>query len=279
MCNDAYINLIEDARAYYNSAAPEIRNIKGKEGLFDLVWCDDLKEEINLWTCWQGRGQNKAKVMIVGQDFGNYKDSEYYEDYKRIAHSSFADKVNGSKEYIEFVIRSKSPTDKTLIQLTKKCLGNKYSADIPANENLFFTNLCLGYRTGRIFSGGDVYSLLKHDSIFLKRLIEIKKPEIVICLGADTYLAALTGIVDETTRDGLSDYYERIGSDFWNLLDHKDNMKELKIAGHSFKIFGVSHTGSNGRINRKRLSEAHKDDDISAVELMEQDWKEIAKYL
>ncbi len=276
---EPYIKLIDDVREYYTSNLPELKNIKGDKGLFDLKWCPDLKDEINIWNYWQGRGQKKANIMVVGQDFGNYEGSKAYEDYKKWMRTPETQAKAASQEYIERIKGFNSPTDKGLIKLTTDCLGKTYSASIPGNENLFFTNLCLGYRLSNTISGGNVFTFLKHDSIYLKRLIEIKQPEVVICLGADTYLASLTGLVDLSNYDKYRDYFGQIDSDFWSLLDKGDNSRDISIAGHSITVFGVAHTGSNGRINRKRLSKKHRNSKKSAFDLMQEDWKRIKGFI
>ena len=40
-----------------------------KTDLFE--WCPDC-QEINLWTYWQGKDAKDVKIMVVGQDWGNY---------------------------------------------------------------------------------------------------------------------------------------------------------------------------------------------------------------
>lgn len=217
--------------------------------------------------------------MVVGQDFGNYEEAKAYGYFKNWMKTPEAQSKSVSQKYIEWIKGSNSPTDKNLIKLTNDCLGETYSAEIPGNENLFFTNLCLGYRSGYTISGGNVFAYLKHDSIYLKRLIEIKQPEIVICLGADTYLASLTGMVDVSDYDKYSEYFRLIDSDFWSLLDNSDNSRDISVTGRSITFFGVAHTGSNGRINRKRLSKKHRNSGKSALDLMHEDWRRIKRFI
>lgn len=271
--SDKYIKLIEDVRAYYESGAPELRNIKNDAALFDLEWCEDLSQEINLWNYWQGKGQEKVEIMIVGQDFGNCNAEFLKELFK---HGDNAE--SASQFYIDKIIHGISPTDKNLINLTSDSFGKEYSAAIAANKHLFFTNLCLGYRSVAKISGGNMSAYLRHDSIYLKRLIDIKRPELVICLGADTYLAAITGLSDCYAQNDYEEYCKKINDDFWNLLDQKNNHRDFITGDHAFTVFGVSHTGSNGMINRKRLSKKHRDSKIKSRELMSEDWKNIAEY-
>lgn len=271
--SDKYIKLIEDVRAYYESGAPELRNIKNDDALFDLEWCKELFQEINLWNFWQGKGKEKTEIMIVGQDFGNCDPKFLKELFKRSGNAESA-----SQFYIDEIKHGKSPTDKNLIKLTNDSLGKEYSAGMAANKHLFFTNLCLGYRSVAKISGGNMSAYLRHDSIYLKRLIGIKRPELIICLGADTYLAAITGLSDCYAQKDYEEYCKKINDDFWSLLDQKDNHRDFITEDYTFTVFGVSHTGSNGMINRKRLSKKHRGSNIKSWELMTEDWKNIAEY-
>ena len=56
------------------------------------------------------------------------------------------------------------------------------------------------------------------------------------------------------------------------------NYYDVKTKEFSYRIYGVSHAGSNGMINRKRLS-SHKDDMTTGFVLMESDWARIGDFL
>ena len=56
-----------------------------------------------------------------------------------------ADDDQCSKRYIAQIKHDRFPTDIMLKDLMVS-LGEEYDAFFPDNENLFFTNLCLGYR-------------------------------------------------------------------------------------------------------------------------------------
>lgn len=67
-----YCNLIENVKNKYRKNPIYAKNLT-------LGWCDlrqgeDLCQEINLWTYWQGRDYAKKtphiKYMLIGQDFG-----------------------------------------------------------------------------------------------------------------------------------------------------------------------------------------------------------------
>ena len=67
-----YCSLIENVKNKYRKNPIYTKNLT-------LGWCDlrqgeDLCQEINLWTYWQGRDYAKKtphiKYMLIGQDFG-----------------------------------------------------------------------------------------------------------------------------------------------------------------------------------------------------------------
>ncbi len=273
--NSEYQKLINTVRGYYESRPLELRNIRNDKDFFDLVWCDGLFEEINLWTYWQGAGNDYSEVMIVGQDFGScFEDrvTGFIDDYvKRPQKNS----KNVSKHYIQHLIKDdkKNKTDNMLTTLTKEGLGEQYRADIPGNERLFFTNLCLGYRTGDKISGGDMTSYMRHDSIYIRDLISIKKPQVVICLGLETYLSLLTAF--EFEKEEIKD----ICISFWLELDKDGNYRDINCGGYKFRMYGVSHAGSNGAMNRKKNCTFGVEANYTGEELMIKDWKKIGKYL
>ncbi|SEM42856.1 Uracil DNA glycosylase superfamily protein [Butyrivibrio sp. ob235] len=272
---NSYITLIRDVSDYYNSALPELKNIKNNDNLFDLVWCRGLTEEINLWTYWQGRGIENPEVMIIGQDFGICTDEDNGSFYEKCAKSSMGEREFISNEYIKRVkADEKNKTDNMLIKLTKEGLGKEYSADIPSNPKLFMTNACLGYRSGNKISGGNLSAYIKHDSKYIAKLIDIKRPKVVICLGTDTYFNLVSSFINDRTK------IRNIAEDFWKSLDDGTNYQDIQFEGFEVRFFGVSHAGQNGAINRIRDKSIPKGDRIStASKLMVGDWKRIGDYL
>ncbi len=269
-----YKNLIKDVKNYYKSMAPELRNIRNGNEIFDLVWCDELINEINLWTYWQGVGVESPEVMIVGQDFGSCCDDDGF--FNKCVRSNIKDRESISREYIDKMIISQKNTNKTdnmLLELTEQGLGKKYSAAIPGNKTLFMTNLCLGYRSTDKISGGNLNAYLKHDSVYISKLIEIKKPKVVICLGLDTYF----NLVSVFRSDPKA--LKKIALDFWKALDSGNNWTPVSRNGVDFKMYGVSHAGSNGAMNRKKYCTRKNVERLSGRDLMIEDWKKIGKYL
>ena len=266
-----YYELIAKAKSYYNSGAPELKNIKNGDKLFSLKWCQGLDSEINLWTYWQGAGKKSAEVMLLGQDFGTCYDEKNKDFYEYLCSSSEDNMTKSLKYIVRIKADPRNKTDNNLLALTK-FIGEEYSASIPNNEKLFFTNMCLGYRTGEGISGGNVSYYLKHDSVYIKELISMIRPKVVICLGADTYFSLLSSVNNEGS------YLERVNTNFWKMLDVGENYYDVKTKEFSYRIYGVSHAGSNGMINRKRLS-SHKDDMTTGFVLMESDWARIGDFL
>ena len=269
-----YKNLIAKARDYYNSKPLELQNVRNGKEIFDFVWCDGLNDEINLWTYWQGACVSNPDVMIIGQDFGACTDTENKDFFDECVNSRYKDRKYISEKYINRIINNKNnKTDNMLIKLTEECLGDCFSARIAGNEHLFMTNLCLGYRSIDKISGGDVSAYLKHDSIYIRELINIKKPRIVICLGMDTYISLLNAFVDD--RNIIKDICEH----FWHKLDLKDNYMDISLNDFSFRMYGMSHAGSNGAMNRKNNCSLPDKTNFTGIELMMEDWTEIGKYL
>ena len=102
------------------------------------------------------------------------------------------------------------------------------------------------------------------------RLIEIKRPKVVICLGMETYAALISAYGEnaEVIRD--------ISQNFWKSLEKGTNYK--KIETYKFRIYGVSHAGTYGAVNRKKYS-SEKGKERTGEELMISDWKRIGEYL
>lgn len=270
-----YTELIKEAADYYNSALPELKNIKNNDNLFDLVWCRGLTEEINLWSYWQGRGVGNPEVMIIGQDFGTCSDENNGLFYEKCVKSSLDEREKISSLYIKRIKSDdKNKTDNMLIRLTKEGLGKEFSADIPSNPKLFMTNACLGYRSGNNISGGNLSAYIKHDSKYIAKLIDIKRPKVVICLGTDTYFNLVSSFIKDRT------IIKNIAEDFWKSLDDGTNYQDISLDGFVVRFFGVSHAGQNGAINRIRDKGIPKGNRIStASKLMVGDWKRIGDYL
>ncbi|MCH5213027.1 MAG: hypothetical protein J1G06_08425 [Oscillospiraceae bacterium] len=213
-----------------------------------LVWCDECKDEINLWSYWQG--SLNPDILLVGQDWGN----PFTDKGKDVIRMVKCGEMNESN--------APSDTDRNLSRLFKESLD----IDIwKKSDRLFFTNLALGYRTGNE-SGGSYNKYLNKDKDHFKELVSILRPKVVICLGKDTYVYALKAYDKKITFPKGFNY----------ALDNKDNTEDID----GIRFFGMAHCGSLGILNRCRYG--NKKTNVSAaagLDLQIKDWKEVNSYL
>lgn len=277
---ERYLELIIKAKAYYESGLPELKNYISDKTVFDLEWCPGLEKEINLWTYWQGgrreNGSMSADVLLIGQDFGAVTEKG---KIKPIYETCINNSKSASERYIKEITRNKTKyvTDNNLIDAFAS-LGEEYRADKP-NPKLFFTNLCLGYRSKEKISGGDVSSQMRHDSIYLKELISILKPKVAICIGAKTYISAITGLLEKESLKQIEDNIVELSKSFNKVLDQGKNHMTIRYAERSCEIFAVGHTGFMGINNRKKHTHLLENHGKEAIDVMKNDWKAIKRYL
>lgn len=216
-----YSELIEKVKKSYQSNSN------------DLTWCDDCKE-INLWTYWQGRGNLDARILLVGQDWGAPDELEAENVMKNI-------RLMNAGISAPYMDGNYNPTDQTLIQLFNS-IGYDISADSAANQDLFFTNLVLGYRSGKI-SGGLRQNWIEHCSDFFRELVSIIEPKTILCLGRDTFIGVLKALKLPTPK--IKRYN-----------DYLDQQREPVIyqlnSGEVAGVFALAHCGVLGSLNRNR---------------------------
>lgn len=231
-----YRQLIEDVRSSYRSSALDYNN-KG----VCMTWCEDC-QEINLWTYWQGRASLNPKILLVGQDWGCPSENEdLVSNIKEI-------EKNSQTPYVGDEV---SVTDRNLSILFdtigyQDILNNRY-------EDLFFTNLCLGYRS-KGTSGNLKKSWLRRDYGFFKRLVAILCPETIICLGRATFEGVLDALCIE--KPGIKSYN-------WFIRNEVNPIKYGDI-----HIYGFAHCGTMGTLNRNGRKSTSLDKQI-------EDWKKI----
>lgn len=209
---ERYAQLVSDAKASYPHTA------SGRAG--ELVWCDACKDEINLWTYWQGQGCLSPEILVVGQDWGNPDTAEG---------RHCLEALQQGKPYL---LHNSFPSDKNLAALFKAAL----KIDIgEKNERLFFTNLVLGYRTGK--NTGPLKAVqFFHDLAYFKTLVHILRPRIVICLGQKTFSYALRAYGEK--KDFPDGYISALAS--------HDNYLDIE----GIRFYGMAHCGNYGCKNR-----------------------------
>jgi DNA polymerase len=174
---------------------------------------------IGKWSDWQGN--LNAKIMVIGQDWGSLK---YWLD-------------NHGTDY------EKNPTNLNLIQLFEE-LGFKIGTIFNPNPNepLFFSNAVLCLKSGTMSASIPQRCFRQCGSRFLKPLIDIIKPEILITLGTAPFKSIL----------GL---YNPEG---WiKVPPLRDVMRKSPIIlnREGLKLFPVYHCGGLGLTNRKLLEQ------------------------
>lgn len=170
-------------------------------------------KEIGHWTEWQG--SLDAKMMVVGQDWGDFNTLEKQEGACNVDNSS---------------------TNRALIQLL-----NIAGVDIDENTaknkhaDLFFTNAILCMKTEGGLAGKVRGSWFRNCvSSFLKPLIEeIVQPKVVVTLG------------EKATKSLLREYGYK-GINFKEVVERESPI----IVGRNTAVFPVFHCGSLGRRNR-----------------------------
>ena len=195
----------------------------------------DNDEHLNAWAYWHGNLD--AEILVIGQDFG---DVNYYKKYQGLDSN-----LNG--------------TNKNLIKLFNQLgiiLGDPLS---PNHENkLYFTNAVLGAKVGqpstKTKNGGMATPIKKKDwyadtSIqFLKPVIDIVQPKVIITLGSLAY--EVMSIIYQLEKKSLKKLVQT---------------NPIILPG-SIKLFAHYHCSGLGLISRNFESQL-------------EDWKKIKQHL
>lgn len=236
---ERYEWLVEKARESY----PFVDN----DSKVRFEWCNDCENEINLWTLWQGKGCLKPEILLVGQDWGNPFSGIGKEVLRNIKQGCLCSE------------NDRFDTDKNLAKLFDRV----FDLNIwKKTTSLFFTNLFLGYRTGK--NGGNFReSYLNRDLIYFKELVNILQPKVVICLGRDTFTYALKAYGNK----------KAIPKNYNTALNDMENKEDI----NGIRFFGMAHCGNLGCLNRignrKGLNVGQ------GLERQIKDWEQIKSYL
>lgn len=218
--------------------------------------CDKLSpceecQQINMWSYWQG-GINhlNAKILLVGQDWGDVKDA------KEIIKRFNFEKDNYPENYCVFVDENESilKTDPNLIKLFDS-IGYDIRLD---QKDLFFTNLVLCYRENG-YSGDFRQSWATNCGTYLKELVDIIKPKVILCLGRGTYEGVMKALGGKAEKGSYNE-----------IID-----EHTPSEAGGYKVFPLAHCGSMGTANRNKDKDKHKD----KLHYQKEDWKAIQKYL
>lgn len=236
--NKAYIDLVNQVRTDYKRAYKT-------NGRIGLGWCDkgendNLCREINLWTYWQGwdyaKRESHIHILLLGQNWGNpYSPQE----------SGTINNIRMMNRGLDVPYRYhcnrtslEAQTDINLIDLFEH-IGYT-DIDVIRYSDLFFTNFNLGYRT--VWNSEDIpLELMELDAPYIKKLIDILKPDKILCLGEDVVNATIK-LLFGTTPDYKS---------FDDFLD-EGNIMTYYGTDYTSRIYPLFHTCYYGtNISRK----------------------------
>lgn len=183
--------------------------------------------------------------------------------------------INNGKEGVHYFSgvdkKQMCDTDANLIELFEVL---EYSGiDKKEYDDLFFTNFCLGYRTGNQSGGMTGNQMMSNNnSEYFLRLCELLRPENIICLGRDTFesVCKSLGANVPQIKDGYNTYLDQKMSDKvpYEEANYDDIEKKETITS---RIYGMSHCGNLGIYNRKPEKMTHEE----RMELQISDWKRI----
>lgn len=225
-------------------------------------------KEINLWTYWQGYNAMAPQILVIGQDFGCPFDEEDKEIEESFKESILKTEGDGGLHYFDFLSDKKIyPTDINLAALFRS-LGCGYDNIIEQRyDDLFFTNICLGYRDHG-YSGGFKKSWITSiEKATYPKLLKILKPKVIICLGKQTYDCFLNVMDVKDTRKRRS----------FNLFIEKNCRNPFRV--EDIPVFAVAHCGTMGTLNRNRSRRKHNEKGTEMLTVQIEDWSYIKQYL
>jgi hypothetical protein len=247
--NKEYLDLVSRVRNDYKRASKS-------NGKIELGWCDDdninndnLCHEINLWTYWQGwnyaQRESHIHILLIGQDWGNPYSPNEPGTIKNIRMMNRGVDVPYHNDCNFDSVMAQ--TDKNLISFFKY-IGYDDIKDIKYPD-LFFTNFNLGYRTAQS-SGGMTTGLMDVDANYIMELIDILKPDKILCLGESVVKATSKLLFNSIPK------YESFNT-------YLDGKPILTYQGKDYTsyIYPLCHPGNYGvKLNRKGGYEQHRKD-------------------
>lgn len=241
--NEEYIELVRQVRQNYKKNPRKNRKI-------ELGWCDrnqddNLCREINLWTYWQGwkyaENNSHIRILLLGQDWGNpngAQDTGVIKNVRLMNQGIDVPYLDGCDLNL-----NATKTDRN-IAMFFETIGYPDIIHI-RYKDLFFSNFNLGYRIGN-GSGGMTQKLMDADSQYVMRLINLLKPDKILCLG------------DKVTRATTKLLFGRVPK-YKNFNDFIDEEKIFAYQGTDFTsaVYPLFHPGYFGILNRKGGFEQH----------------------
>jgi uracil-DNA glycosylase family 4 len=202
-------------------------------------------EEIDAWALWQN--SLDADILLLGQEWGDV--NGYIKDYKNLNSIHSDTNLNLTELFKSIGIDVKDP----------------YSNE--KNKQLFFTNAALCLKENGGAQGETTVEWYHNCSVFIKELIDIIEPKVVITLGFRAFNA-----IASSYNLNIPNY-----SKFSEVIDSTTNGIRLKTStnGRDIRLFPVYHPACR-IINLGNKSEGKR---YRSWNQMLKDWKRIERYL
>lgn len=199
-----------------------------------IVDGEKICKEINLYTYWQGldyaRKTPKIKYLFVLQDYGCI--------FEEICNLDNFRQINAGSRIVQYFSKkyNTSVTDENLIKLFA-ILGYDLNK---RNDELFFTNFCLGYKKNSEVK--ITREIMMHDAKIFKELCEILEPEKIIAMGRKTFECVYESLTGKENSE-LFQYK------YWNIFLENHGNISVRIKGNPVQIIPVAHCGTHGMEN------------------------------
>lgn len=203
----------------YRSLVHKRKSCRSCRGLVNPAVHDNGKfdsSEIGPWTLWQGN--LNAKIMIVGQDWG---DKKYFTKWKG------ADQPSGN------------PTNSNLQKLLHQIGIDIKSPREQQEQAIFLTNLIICLKEGGLQAPIEDEWLNNCCNMFFRDLVELIRPRIVLALG-------------KRVAETILNLYEIPYRKTWTLNQLMQN-GPFNLFDSTF-LFPIYHCGASG-VNRNRSFE------------------------
>ncbi len=231
---DEYEKLVQDVATCKKCDQVKLKN---KSTTIELIH-DEYRIEINLWAHWQGNLD--ADILVIGQDWGRINSKEDATYWRNKKPYLTTDKT--SKEY--------SITDNNLQKLFLQSLGIDISI---SNDKVFFTNSVQCYKTGSLSNKTSDKWHQWCNELFVKRLIHIIKPKIIIPIGQKALNGLkYCGTIFDANNNLLNDNY--FNMKFANIVDNGFLKLKSDYKNENIEMFvcPVFHCGAMScNLNRK----------------------------
>lgn len=191
---------------------------------------DKKNPHINLWNYWQGSNFAQVKLMVLGFDWGSVNDdNQEMKECKRKIQILMNNRNDKTTKYYSCKYRK---TDYNLECFFKQC----FHRDLRKTRysDLYFSNLCLGYRKlSNIHIDDEI--VLSDIRDFMHDELSVINPQVILCLGEKVYQLLIEGI-----HAGGNDSFIEIDE------EHRIKVRNILIDDAEIRVYAMPHCGVTG---------------------------------